>query len=87
MALHEKKLDSNAQLDIRRSINRSKRDPNDTGKRYTNGYLIYYKERFPVIKKDYPEDVTLIAKKIGEEWRTMSDEKKESYRQTAATQR
>jgi hypothetical protein len=87
MALHENKLDSNAQLDIRRSINRAKRDPNDTGKRYTNGYLIFYKERFPVIKKDYPEDVTLIAKKIGEEWRALSSDTKNTYKQTAATQR
>ena len=69
LALHEDKLDSNVQLDIRRSINRAKRDPADTGKRYTNGYLIFYKERFSQVKKDKP-DVKKVAKFIGRMGRT-----------------
>ena len=36
MALHENKIDSNSQLNIRRSINRAKRDPNDTGNFFHN---------------------------------------------------
>ena len=69
VALHEDKLNSNVQLDIRRSINRAKRDPADTGKRYTNGYLIFYKERFSQVKKDKP-DVKKVAKFIGRMGRT-----------------
>jgi hypothetical protein len=51
VALHEGKLDSSVQLDIRRLINRSKRDPGDTGKRYTNGYLVFMKRDFPRSKR------------------------------------
>ena len=52
--LHEQKLDQQTRLTINRTINRTRRDPNDTGKKYTNGYLVFYKERFVDLKNQGP---------------------------------
>jgi hypothetical protein len=39
IGLHAETIDEDTRLNINRAINRTRRDPNDTGKRYTNGYL------------------------------------------------
>jgi hypothetical protein len=86
IGLHDKQLPNGTKQDINRSINRSRRDPSDTGKRYTNGYLIFYKERFPQLKKtDVP--VTQIAKQLGVEWNSLTEEEKDKFRKRAAEQR
>ena len=69
-------------------INRERRDPSDTGKRYTNGYLVFYKERFAQIKeKDKDKPVTEIAKQLGAEWKSLTDDEKSKYNKQAAEQR
>ena len=86
IGLHDKQLPDGTKLDINRSINRSRRNPSDTGKRYTNGYLVFYKERFPQLKKtDAP--VTEIAKRLGAEWNSLTEEEKDTFRKRAAEQR
>jgi hypothetical protein len=86
IGLHDKQLPDGTKLDINRAINRSRRNPSDTGKRYTNGYLVFYKERFPQLKKtDAP--VTEIAKRLGAEWNSLTEEEKDTFRKRAAEQR
>ena len=41
VALHNKEISGDAWHAINRTINRERRDPNDNGKRYTNGYLVF----------------------------------------------
>ncbi len=70
---------------INRTINRARRDPKDTGKQYTNGYLVFYKERFAELKKEENlRPVTEIAKQLGTEWKVLVDDKKAVYNKQAA---
>jgi hypothetical protein len=86
--LHDKKLPQATRMDINRSINRSRRDPKDTGKKYTNGYLVFYNERFPQLKmKEKDTPVTEIAKRLGVEWRALTDDEKAGYKKQASEQR
>jgi hypothetical protein len=88
VGLHEKQFPAGTKQDINSSINRSRRDPSDTGKRYTNSYLVFYKEKFPQLKKterDIP--VTEIAKRIAVQWNALTDDEKAIYRKRAAEQR
>ena len=39
VALHNKEISGDAWHAINRTINRERRDPNDNGRRYTNGYV------------------------------------------------
>jgi len=87
IGLHDKKLAERTKLDINRSINRSRRDPSDTGKRYTNGYLVFYKEKFAQLKKENDTPVTEIAKRLGAEWKSLTEDQKALYKQRAADQR
>jgi hypothetical protein len=88
IALHDKQLDKSCMLDINRAINRSRRDPSDTGKRYTNGYLVFYKEKFTQLKKqDKSKAVTEIAKQLGAEWKDLTGDEKAIYNKQAAEQR
>jgi hypothetical protein len=88
IGLHADTIDEDTRLNINRVINRSRRDPSDTGKRYTNGYLVFYKERFVQLKKtDKDKPVTEIAKQLGAEWKSLSDDEKAVYNKQAAEQR
>ena len=74
ISLTDEKLDDKAKMSINRSINRARREPDDTGKKYTNGYMMFYRERFPQLKKkDKNKPVTDIARQIGAEWRALED--------------
>ena len=60
----------------------------ETQMRYTNGYLVFYKERFAQLKKkDKDKPVTQIAKELGAEWKSLTDDEKENYNKQAAEQR
>ena len=86
VGLHDKQLPAGTKLDINRSLNRAKRDPSDTETRYTNSYLVFYKEKFPQLKgSDIP--VTETAKKIAALWSVLTDDEKAIYRKRAAEQR
>ena len=88
VALHKKELSGDAWHAINRTINRERRDPNDTGKRYTNGYLCFYKERFAQLKKkDKDKPVTEIAKQLGAEWKSLTEDEKAVYNKQASEQR
>ena len=88
VALHNKEISGDAWHAINRTINRERRDPSDTGKRYTNGYLVFYKERFAQLKKkEKDKPVTQIAKELGAEWKSLTDDEKENYNKQAAEQR
>jgi hypothetical protein len=88
IGLHDKKLPEGTRLNINRAINRSRRDPSDTGKRYTNGYLVFYKEKFAQLKKtENDTPVTLIAKQLGAEWNLLPEDQKAIYTNQAAEQR
>ena len=86
ISLHKKELSGSSWHAINRTINRERRDPNTTGKRYTNGYLIFYKERFAE-KKSKDKPVTIIAKELGAEWKGLTDDEKTKYSKQAAEQR
>merc|ERR1711936_1460310 len=58
-------------------------DPNKL-KRPLNAYMMFANEKRPQHQKDYPElKITEIAKMIGEEWRSMSDDEKSPYTKEA----
>ena len=84
--LHEQRLDPESRLTINRTLNRSRHDPNETGKKYTNGYLVFYRERF-VDLKTQGKPVTEIAKELGLQWKALDDEEKSIYMKQAAEQR
>ena len=86
VALHNKEISGDAWHAINRTINRERRDPSDTGKRYTNGYLVFYKKRFAQ-KKEKDKPVTEIAKELGAEWKSLTDDEKSKYNKQAAEQR
>jgi hypothetical protein len=88
ISLYKKKVDGDSWHLMNRTINRARRDPSDTGKQYTNGYLIFYKERFAQLKKaGNLKPVTEIAKKLGAEWKALTDDEKAVYNKQAAEQR
>ena len=88
IGLHAGTIDEDTRLNINRTINRAKRDPSDNGKRYTNGYLVFYKERFAQLKKkEKDKPVTEIAKQLGAEWKSLTDDEKSKYNKQAAEQR
>merc|ERR1711936_249156 len=54
-------------------------DPNKL-KRPLNAYMMFANEKRPELQKKHPElKITEIAKMIGEEWRSMSDDEKSPY--------
>jgi len=88
VALHNKEISGDAWHAINRTINRERRDPNDNGRRYTNGYLVFYKERFAQLKKkEKDKPVTQIAKELGAEWKSLTGDEKAVYNKQAAEQR
>ena len=71
--LQDKKLDPQSRQQINRTINKARRGPNSASPRkYANGYVVFYKQRFPVLKKARKQiDVTEAGRLIGAEWRAL----------------
>jgi hypothetical protein len=70
VGLSNETLDDKVKKSINRAINRARREPDDKGKKYANGYTVFYREKFAQLgKKDRGKPVTEIAKQIGAEWR------------------
>jgi hypothetical protein len=83
VSLHSNQIDDKVQAAINRTINRARRSPDDP--KYYNGYMVFYKERFPELKKT-GGNITSIAKELGKQWRTLSDEERATYNQNARHQ-
>ena len=78
-------LDDKVKKSINRTINRARREPDDKGKKYANGYTVFYREKFAQLgKKDRGKPVTEIAKQIGAEWRALDLEGRGTYMLQAA---
>ena len=89
MAMHSGQISDADFLNINKLLNRARRsETNRNPKKYTNGYLIFYKERFKKHKKKQKDvGVTGIAKIIGKEWRTLDEHIREKYIKLAADMR
>ena len=68
-----------------RQINRAIGRKDTTTKKRPSGYILFYKEQYPLVKGNNPELKTLgdIAKNIGTTWSSMSDEDKSIYNEKA----
>jgi len=68
-----------------RAKKRAKKDPN-APKQATNAYMYFQKDQRESIKQKYPELKTLplMAKKMGEIWKSMDEQKKKPYAELAA---
>ncbi len=49
VSLYNDQIDEKAHASINRTINRARRSPDDP--KYSNGYLEYYKQEFPKLRK------------------------------------
>ena len=90
MAMHSGQISDADFLNINKLLNRARRsETNRNPKKYTNGYLIFYKERFKKHKKKQKDvgGVTGIAKIIGREWRALQQHEREKYKKLAADMR
>ena len=45
-SLSDETLDDKVKKLINRTINRARREPEDKGKKYANGYTVFYREKF-----------------------------------------
>lgn len=88
-SLRDQTLSGESQVQINRILNRSRRPAGqDLARKYSNGYLVFYRERFPSLRKSNKQaDVTSIAKIIGAEWRALGEDRQQSYRDAASKAR
>ena len=83
VSLHGDQIDEKAQAAINKTINRSRRSPDEHPK-YYNGYMMFYKERFAELRKTgNSSDVTSIAKTLGKQWRALTDDERTTYNKNA----
>ena len=83
VSLHSDQIDDKAQAAINRAINKARRSPD--APKYYNGYMVFYQERFPELKKT-GDKITSIAKQLGKQWRALSDEERATYNERARYQ-
>jgi hypothetical protein len=88
VSLHQDQIDEKTHASINKSINRARRIGADDGKtnKYSNGYLVFYKERFPEARNG-GDAITAIAKKLGAEWKALSAEEKQVFNDRAKSER
>jgi hypothetical protein len=86
--LHSKEIDIST-TDINRVINKELRAKRGhTPNKYTNGYLIFYKETFSKFKEKHKEmKATDIARALGKQWKSLSPEEQQGYKVQAADER
>jgi hypothetical protein len=90
--LKDGKLDPESRSSINRAINKARRGPNAASPeeklKYVNGYTTFYKQRFPILKKEKKLlDVSEAGKLIGAEWRALGAEEKQKFKEQAADDR
>ena len=74
-------LDSKKVRQINRAIGR--RDT--TAKKRPSGYILFYKEQYPLVKQNNPElKLGDIAKIVGAEWQALDQEDRDAFKKKAA---
>ena len=78
--LYSGEVDEKTKNCINLCINRSRRaNSEDDGRgKYLNGYLVFYKQKFPEMKAK-GKTITNIGRELGKQWRSLSDAEKEHY--------
>jgi hypothetical protein len=84
VTLHQGQIEPKIQSQINKTINRAKHTEDDGRKRYNNGYMHFYKNRFPEAKKS-GDSITVIAKRMGKEWKALTAEERQVYNDSART--
>ena len=89
VAMQSGQITDTVWLNINKLLNRARRSENHNLKKYTNGYLVFYQERFRTHKKKQKDvgGVTGVARLIGKEWRALSEHEREQYKKQAADMR
>lgn len=84
VGLHTGEVDEKTRSCINLCINRSRRaNAEDDGRgQYLNGYLTFYKEKFPEMKAK-GKAITNIGRELGKQWRSLPDVEKEHYNKQA----
>ena len=90
--LKEDKLDPQIRKQLNRLINRSRRGANaaspEVKKKYTNGYMTFFKQRFPALRQTHKQiDVTEAGRIIGLEWKALEKKEQQAYRDQAERDR
>ena len=91
-ALQDRNLDPQSRQQINRAINKAIRGPNSASpeakRKYANGYVVFYKKRFPALKRARKQlDVTEAGRLIGAEWQALGAAEKQAYKDLAAEDR
>ena len=86
--LHSREIDIST-TDINRVINKELRAKRGhTPNKYTNGYLVFYKETFAKFKEKHKEmKATDIARTLGMQWKTLSPKEQQRFKDKAADER
>ena len=86
--LHSREIDIST-TDINRVINKELRAKRGhTPNKYANGYLVFYKETFPKFKEKHKQmKATDIAHALGKQWKTLSPEKQQTFKNKVANER
>ena len=90
--LKDETLDPDSRSSINRAINKAKRGPNskspETKRKYANGYTVFYRQQFPVMKKA-KKTISVIeaGRMIGAEWQALGVADKQAYKDQAADDR
>ena len=74
---------------INRALIRSRRGPNSSPRaKYSNAYTVFYSEMFPAAWAEHKGlGITGVAKLLGSQWRGLTDEERDVYKQQAKTAR
>ena len=78
-SLYRDEITTESFSSVNRKINRTRRGDDD-GRKQSNGYLLFYKERYPQIIKENPKlKVTDIGRMVGLEWHAKTVEDKTNF--------
>ena len=78
--MHEKNFDESSRRALNRQINHVYKKDNEQPSRRPNGYLVFYKEKFPKLQKE-GKTILEAGRFIGEKWRNLSQEEKDAYKE------
>ena len=86
--LHSKEIDVSTTYHINRIINKQLRTKRGHTPKYTNGYLVFYRETFPKFKETHKQmKATNIARELGRQWKALSPEEQQKFKDKATDER